>query len=351
MKETEFTGSSGRVMFDQDGMRADANFKLINLIRKPDETKKWKNVGSLYNDTFKMSTVVWPGDTVSGPITMGKRTLRVVTNIVPPFVMEAEAIQEACTTAVPCLRVNTKDKEMLDDIFKDYALHKHNASRYYKVGCCQGLSITLLERLARDLNFNYQLYITKDGKYGSPSYGDADNETWDGLVEDLQNGAAHMAVAAFSITRARSKVIDFTEPYFYSGFSILVAERKRKTPIYAFMEPFDGWVWISIVISATVVAVAVSLLEWNSPFGLNPWGRKRKVNYTFGSALNMVYAIFFQHTTKTKSPKAWPSKYVQNFWAGASIFIYSSYTANLAAFLAGKNSGVTVTGIHDPKVG
>ena len=116
------------------------------------------------------------------------------------------------------------------------------------------------------------------------------------------------------------------------------------------MEPFDGWVWISIVCSATVVAVALSLLEWNSPFGLNPWGRRRKTNYTLGSGLNMVYAILFQHTIKTKSPKAWPSKWLQNFWAGASIFIYSSYTANLAAFLAGKNSGVVISGLDDPRV-
>jgi hypothetical protein len=99
-----------------------------------------------------------------------------------------------------------------------------------------------------------------------------------------------------------------------------------------------------------VVAVALSLLEWNSPFGLNPWGRKRKANYTFGSGLNMVYAILFGHTIRTKTPKAWPSKWVQNIWAGVSIFIYSSYTANLAAFLAGKNSGVTINGIRDPKV-
>ena len=163
-------------------------------------------------------------------------------------------------------------------------------------------------------------------------------------------GAAHMAISAFSVTKSRSRVIDFTAPYFYSGFSILVSEKKRSPPIYAFMEPFDGWVWISIVCSATVVAVALSLLEWNSPFGLNPWGRKRKTNYTLGSGLNMVYAILFQHTIKTKSPKAWPSKWLQNFWAGASIFIYSSYTANLAAFLAGKNSGVVITGVHDPVV-
>ena len=116
------------------------------------------------------------------------------------------------------------------------------------------------------------------------------------------------------------------------------------------MEPFDGFVWVSIVVTATVVAVVLAVFEWHSPFGLNPWGRKRKSNYTLGSGLNMVYAILFGHTVKTKSPKAWPSKWLQNFWAGASIFIYSSYTANLAAFLAGKNTALVVANIYDQAV-
>ena len=34
-----------------------------------------------------------------------------------------------------------------------------------------------------------------------------------GLVGDLVNGSAQMAMAAFSVTRARSRVIDFTAPY------------------------------------------------------------------------------------------------------------------------------------------
>ena len=217
------------------------------------------------------------------------------------------------------------------------------------VSCCQGLSIMLLERLARDLKFEFQLYVTADQQFGHAVVDADGREHWTGLVGDLLNGSAQMAVAAFSVTRSRSRVVDFTAPYFYAGFSIVVSEEERRPPIYAFMEPFDGWVWISIVVSATVVAVALSLLEWNSPFGLNPWGRKRKTNYTLGSGLNMVYAILFQHTIKTKSPKAWPSKWLQNFWAGASIFIYSSYTANLAAFLAGKNAAVAITGVHDPQ--
>ncbi len=345
MKNTTFFGKTGLVSFDKEGKRNEARFKMLNLISDERGGKKWKTIGGYKNSTLKFSTIVWPGDTVTGPITYGKRRLRVVTNIIAPFVMESEAVNGRCMTAMVCLMVYTKDKQTLDDIFNDFENGKFNASRPYDIRCCQGLSIMLLERLSRDSLFDVQLYITADGKYGN-----LENGTWNGLVEDLLNGCAHMAVAAFSITRSRIRVIDFTVPYFYSGFSILVSERKRQTPIYAFMEPFDGWVWIAIVVGATIVACAVSAMEWRSPFGLNPWGRKRKTKYTFGSALNMVYAIFFQHTIKTKSPKAWPSKWTQNFWAGASIFIYSSYTANLAAFLAGKNSGITITGIHDPRV-
>ena len=346
LKNVSFHGKTGWMSFDENGVKAESNFRVYNLQKNTKNTKRWKQVGIYKNSTLKLSTIVWPGETASGPIIQGERMLRVVTNIVEPFVMEHDAPNDTnCTTSVPCLQVYTKQKDELDDIFRDFENGVVNKSRPYKLHCCQGLSVMLLERLGLDLNFRIQLYITADRRYGNYV-----NGTWNGLVADLMDGAAHMAVAAFSITRARSRVIDFTSPYFYSGFSILVSERKRKTQIHAFLEPFDSWVWISIVISATVVAVALSILEWNSPFGLNPWGRKRKTNYSLGSGLNMVYAIFFQHTIKTKSPKSWPSKWLQNFWAGASIFIYSSYTANLAAFLAGKNSGVTITGIHDPKV-
>ena len=346
LRNTTVHGNTGELSFDDTGARSIMPIKIYNLVTNfTNQSKHWKYLGH-YHNTFRVSTIVWPGNTISGPITKGRRLLRVVTATVEPFVMAAQSEDSGCNPAVVCLKVQTHDKETLDHIFKDYEHDVINQSRPYEVFCCQGLSIVMLEKLSRDMDFRYQLYIVADDMFGHVS----SNGNWTGLVGDLMNGAAHMSVGALSITNSRNKVIDFTDPYFFSAFAILVAERKRETPITAWMEPFDSWVWSTIFISASVAAVAVSLLEWNSPFGLNPWGRKRKVNYTLGSGLNMVYAILFQHTVKTKSPKAWPSKWLQNFWAGASIFIYSSYTANLAAFLAGKNSGVSVTGIHDPKV-
>ena len=346
IKNTSVVTSFGHLAFDDEGVRTSVHdLEVLNLVSTEQGDKYWKVIGNLRNESLQISTIIWPGNTVSGPTEKGERTLRVVTVVVEPFVMEQQSMG-SCLTYVPCLRVRTKNKDKLDEVFKDFDNKVQHEDRPYNVSCCHGLSIMLLERLARDLQFKIQLYITEDQQYGYQEH----DGSWNGMVQDLSQGSAHMALSAFSVTKSRSSMIDFTYPYFYSGYAIMVSEKKRYPPIYAFMEPFDGWVWISIVCSATVVAVALSLLEWHSPFGLNPWGRKRKTNYTLGSGLNMVYAILFQHTIKTKSPKAWPSKWLQNFWAGASIFIYSSYTANLAAFLAGKNSGVVISGLDDPRV-
>ena len=83
--------------------------------------------------------------------------------------------------------------------------------------CCYGYCIDLLEKLAEDLGFTFDLYIVGDGKYGGMK-----NGRWTGLVGDLLSGAAHMAVTSFSINSARSQVIDFTSPFFSTSLGILV---------------------------------------------------------------------------------------------------------------------------------
>ena len=48
--------------------------------------------------------------------------------------------------------------------------------------CYYGYSIDLLQRLSKDLHFNYELYMVKDGKYGAM---DEVTRTWNGVVAEL----------------------------------------------------------------------------------------------------------------------------------------------------------------------
>lgn len=71
------------------------------------------------------------------------------------------------------------------------------------------------------MGFNFDLYIVGDGKYGALS----GTGRWTGLVGDLLSGTADMAVTSFSINSARSRVIDFTSPFYSTSLGILVRRR------------------------------------------------------------------------------------------------------------------------------
>ncbi|GFR95048.1 glutamate receptor ionotropic, NMDA 3A [Elysia marginata] len=281
--------------------------------------------------------------------TEGKKRYKVVTNPVQPFVMTEAPHSDygTCLSDTPCLNLTNKNKsqEIVWQAIEAYENGEGAESGLFTIQCCRGLTIDLLNKLAADLEFQFTLYIVQD-----ETYGQRNNDTWTGIMRDLTDNTAHFAVAAFSITAQREKAIDFSDPYFFSGFSILYSDQTRETSMLAFLEPFSTEVWFAIVVSAHIAAICMALFEWNSPFGLNPWGRKRNKNYSLASGLTMVFSVLFGHTVKTKSPKAWPSKVMQNFWASAAIFIIASYTANLAAFIAGKHAGINYIDIQDPRL-
>lgn len=79
---------------------------------------------------------------------------------------------------------------------------------------------------------------------------DEDDVKWNGIVGDLVSGAAHMSFAALSVSSARSEVIDFSSPYFFSGVSFLAApQQKSEIPLMAFLLPFSPELWIAIFTS------------------------------------------------------------------------------------------------------
>ncbi|XP_071117888.1 glutamate receptor ionotropic, NMDA 3A-like isoform X1 [Haliotis cracherodii] len=347
LHETAIYGKTGALQFDIDGNLKTIKLRVRNLVFDG-KNNVWRDIGCVQGDDIRSFGIIWPGEanliSSQPPV---KKKYRVVTNPVQPFVMQEKphADYSACLTDTTCLNITSKNKSMAMAAIEDYERGVMNENNTYTVHCCRGLTIDLLNKLASDLDFDFTLYIVQDETYGRKT-----NGTWNGMMWDLVEGTAHFAVGAFSITRARTEAIDFTDPYFFSGFSILYSERTRETNMDAFLEPFSIDVWFAIFVSATLTAIAMGIFEWNSPFGLNPWGRKRKANYTLASGLTMVYSVLFGHTVKTKSPKAWPSKVMQNFWAFAAIFIIASYTANLAAFIAGKHAGIHYNDISDVRL-
>ncbi|XP_034145797.1 glutamate receptor ionotropic, NMDA 3B [Esox lucius] len=281
------------------------------------------------------------------------RRLRVVTLVEHPFVFTREVDEDGqCPAGQLCLDPRTNRSDLLDSLFNQ--LHQsnmttttadHNPTEDLRK-CCYGYVIDLLEKLAEDLKFTFDLYIVGDGKYGAMG----SSGRWTGLVGDLLSGTADMAVTSFSINSARSRVIDFTSPFYSTSLGILVRSQDTAAPIGAFMWPLHWSMWVGIFVTLHLTALFLTIYEWNSPFGMTPHGRNRLSVFSYSSALNLCYAILFGRSVATKTPKCWTGRFLMNLWAIFCLLVLSSYTANLAAVMVGEKTFQQLSGIHDEKL-
>lgn len=329
-------------------VRPEQQFRVWSLRRDSQGVPTWVTVGTWSHGKLELEEGVWqsqrqhksPSEAAEG----ARTRLRVVTLVEHPFVFTREVDEEGnCPAGQLCLDPGTNDSAVLDALFEK--IGNGSVPWEYKK-CCYGYCIDLLEKLAEDMAFDFELYIVGDGKYGAWK-----NGRWTGLVGDLLSGMAHMAVTSFSINSARSKVIDFTSPFFSTSLGILVRTKDTASPIGAFMWPLHWTMWVGIFVALHMTALFLTLYEWKSPYGMTPHGRNRMKIFSYSSALNLCYAILFGRTVSSKTPKCCTGRFLMNLWAIFCLLVLSSYTANLAAVMVGDKTFEELSGIHDPKVG
>ncbi|XP_053686430.1 uncharacterized protein LOC128735972 [Sabethes cyaneus] len=375
---------------------------------------KWRRVGLISGKNVHLDTIVWPsGDiVVTGLSSRARSVFRVVVALAPPFVMVTEqSDNERCLRGVICYQMLTSGRQNISRLFNNIESQKRSKKsgvsieskedeilkKFYSTRCCFGLSMDLLQKIAEDVGFEFDLYIVHDGLFGrkisisgspqvplkaSPKRIDLSkfdaqsgrslkrgsklskilelglgmdemyqkskseprlpklqrqlNVKWNGVIGDLISGSADMSFAPLSVSRERAQVIDFSVPFFHGGISLLAAPQTNPdVPLLAFLLPFSPELWIAIFTSLNVTAIAVAIYEWLSPFGLNPWGRQRSKNFSMSSALWVMWGLLCGHLVAFKAPKSWPNKFLINVWGGFSVIFVASYTANIAALIAG----------------
>ncbi|XP_029940238.1 glutamate receptor ionotropic, NMDA 3A [Salarias fasciatus] len=351
LANTSFEGQSGFISRDSRGQNviSESHHYIWSLQLDPLGQPTWTRLGRWRRGRVLMDQGAWPSHAGSGGGGDWRRPtrlhMRVVTLVEHPFVFTREVDGDGmCPAGQLCLDPLTNDSSVLEGLFQNLGGPNGSVPTELKK-CCYGYCIDLLEKLAEDMGFTFDLYIVGDGKYGGFK-----NGRWTGLVGDLLSGAAHLAVTSFSINSARSQVIDFTSPFFSTSLGILVRTRDTAAPIGAFMWPLHWSMWLGIFVSLHVTAVFLTLYEWHSPFGMTPRGRNRDRVFSFSSALNVCYAILFGRTVAIKPPKCWTGRLLMNLWAIFCLFCLSTYTANLAAVMVGEKTYEQLSGIHDPKL-
>ncbi|XP_021323941.1 glutamate receptor ionotropic, kainate 5 isoform X2 [Danio rerio] len=308
LRMVEYDGLTGRVEFNSKGQRTNYTLRILEKFKGGH-----KEIGVWYsNNTLAMNSTSLDINTSE---TLANKTLTVTTILENPYVMRKENYQD------------------------------FQGSDQY-----EGFCVDMLRELADILKFSFRIKLVDDGLYGAPE----PNGSWTGMVGELINRKADLAVAGFTITSEREKVIDFSKPFMNLGISILYRVHiGRKPGYFSFLDPFSPAVWLFMLLAYLAVscvlflAARLSPYEWYNPFPC--WRERRDLlenQYTLGNSLWFPIGGFMQQGSEIM-PRALSTRCVSGVWWAFTLIIISSYTANLAAFLTVQRMEVPIESAED----
>ncbi|XP_008587421.1 PREDICTED: glutamate receptor ionotropic, kainate 2-like [Galeopterus variegatus] len=236
-------------------------------------------------------------------------------------------------------RTESKSDSLAFDLIyfeEPYVLFKKSDKPLYGNDRFEGYCIDLLRELSTILGFTYEIRLVEDGKYGAQ---DDANGQWNGMVRELIDHKADLAVAPLAITYVREKVIDFSKPFMTLGISILYRKPNGTNPgVFSFLNPLSPDIWMYILLAYLGVSCVLFVIarfspyEWYNPHPCNPDSDVVENNFTLLNSFWFGVGALMQQGSELM-PKALSTRIVGGIWWFFTLIIISSYTANLAAFL------------------
>ncbi|CAL8109948.1 unnamed protein product [Orchesella dallaii] len=300
MKMVQFQGLTGLIQFNTSGYRTDVQMDVVQL--KQNGLRKIGTWDSKFVTKFNWAKQNATEETAQDDsIDLKNRTLTVTTIMNKPFMM---------------LKIST-DPLAGNDQFEGY-------------------TVDLLNELSKELGFKYNIKLVTDGAYGSLN---PETDEWNGMIREVIDGVADIAVADLSVNKDRQKALDFTMPFMNLGISILYVEPKYKAPeLFSFMNPFAVDVWMYMFyaffgVSIVLFIIArVSPMEWDCPHPCIEDPDELENQFTLLNSFWFTIGSLMQQGSDI-APKATSTRMIAGIWWFFTLIMVSSYTANLASFL------------------
>ncbi|XP_063622160.1 glutamate receptor ionotropic, kainate 2 isoform X3 [Cydia splendana] len=294
MKIVEMKGLTGVIKFDHQGFRSDFTLDIIELTR--DGLQK----AGIWNSSEGVNYTRSYGENQKQIVEiLQNKTLIVTTILSSPYCMRKEASEKLTGNAQ----------------FEGYA-------------------IDLIHEISKILGFNYTFKLAPDGRYGSFN---RETKEWDGMIRELLEQRADVAIADLTITYDREQVVDFTMPFMNLGISVLYRKPIKQPPnLFSFLSPLSLDVWIYMATAYLGVSVLLFILARFTPYEWHqtrsPDGEKMENIFSLANCLWFAIGSLMQQSCDFL-PKAVSTRMVAGMWWFFTLIMISSYTANLAAFL------------------
>lgn len=118
-----------------------------------------------------------------------------------------------------------------------YVMRKDSAAKLSGNNQFEGYAIDLIHEISMILGFNFTFRLVPDGRYGSLNKMTGE---WDGMVRELLEQRADLAIGDLTITYEREQVVDFTMPFMNLGISVLYRKPIKQPPnLFSFLSPLS----------------------------------------------------------------------------------------------------------------
>ncbi|KAG1665510.1 Glutamate receptor ionotropic, kainate 2 [Nymphon striatum] len=217
----------------------------------------------------------------------------------------------------------------------------------------EGYCIDLINEIASKMKFRFTIHVVPDHQQGTK---DTLTGDWTGMIGELVNGTADLAMGDLTITHERAQAVDFTMPFMNLGIGILFKRPDKTTPsLFSFLSPLALDVWL-YMLAAYVGKFGVSVFlfilsrfspyEWINPHPCNPDSELRENQFSLPNSLWFTGGSLMQQGTELM-PKAWSTRMLAGTWWFFTLIMISSYTANLAAFLTSQRMSSPIESAED----
>lgn len=308
MKAMDFEGLTGRIHY-QNGKRMDFELDIVELTMIGlQKVGKWNpKDGVNITKSFKERQTEVLKE-------LSNKTLKVVTVVDMPYVKE----------------IPIEDRQASGKAY-------------------EGFCIDLLDQIAERLNFSYEI-LKPITEYGNCKNG---LKSCTGMVKELVERRADLAVAGMTITWEREQVIDFTKPFLNLGITILYKKPEPEPPkLFSFLDPLSIDVWVYMCAGYLCVSFMLFVIarftpyEWCNPHPCNPDTDVVENQFSILNSLWFTIGSLMQQGCEI-APCAISTRLVAGIWWFFTLIMISSYTANLAAFLTVERMVSDISNVED----
>ncbi|KAG8506894.1 Glutamate receptor ionotropic, kainate 3 [Galemys pyrenaicus] len=330
IKEAQWEGLTGRIVFNKtSGLRTDFDLDIISL--KEDGLEKvgvWSPAEGL-NIT---EVAKGRGPNVTDSLT--NRSLIVTTVLF--WQTAGEAPTDPSSRHQPARRPLSLSQPLPSVLQEEpFVMFRKSDRTLFGNDRFEGYCIDLLKELSHILGFSYEIRLVEDGKYGAQD----DKGQWNGMIKELIDHKADLAVAPLTITHVREKAIDFSKPFMTLGVSILYRKPNGTNPsVFSFLNPLSPDIWMYVLLAYLGVSCVLFVIarfspyEWYDAHPCNPGSEVVENNFTLLNSFWFGMGSLMQQGSELM-PKALSTRIIGGIWWFFTLIIISSYTANLAAFL------------------